>query len=104
MFRRSLLALAAVAGLGFTALPVTPAAAQGFSITIGQGYGHGYHHRPHYVERHWGHRPYKRWGYGHPGRGWGPPRHYGYHPRWDAPRPVYRGYDRPWRPHPGWGW
>jgi hypothetical protein len=85
-----LLALAGAATLGLGALAVEPAQAQGFSISVGSGYG-GYH-RPY-------HRPAYRPSY----------RRYGYYPRpvYYRPYPVYYGrtcFTRVTRVWDGWGW
>jgi hypothetical protein len=104
MMRKVLLGIAAVATLGGAALVATaPAQAQGFSITIGDGFDRGYH------------RPAgPGYGYGPPpGFYGGPPRHnpyyapaygggYGYHQRrprcWVRPVTVWNGYGYVTRP------
>mgnify|MGYP000438588551 CR=1 FL=1 len=99
MLRRFCLTLAAIAALGGTALTVSaPAAAQGFSVTIGggqSGYDPAYGPDPYAPQRHY--RPV-----GPPQGYYGRPA-YGYDQGYYAPRPR-RCWNRPVDVWNGWGY
>lgn len=100
--RHLLIGLAAVVlGVGALTAAPAPAQAQGFSITVGEPYGHRPvrrwdrpHHRPVYERRAserraYGHRGYEHRGYEH--RGYA-------RPVYERPFPAYRAYPQYARP------